>query len=64
MKLADAFQEEPNVVIAELDADAHRDFAQKFDVHGCPTLKVATRVGLDADLREGPAEGLPGRPLA
>ena len=42
MKLADAFQEEPNVVIAELDADAHRDFAQKFDVHGFPTLKVAT----------------------
>ncbi|KAK8805187.1 hypothetical protein WA538_001649 [Blastocystis sp. DL] len=40
VKLADAFQEEPNVVIAELDADAHRDFAQKFDVHGFPTLKI------------------------
>lgn len=60
MKLADAFQEEPNVVIAELDADAHRDVAQKFEVHGFPTLKVVKRVVFEADLREGRAEGLPG----
>lgn len=27
-------------MIAELDADAHRDVAKDYDVHGFPTLKV------------------------
>ena len=42
-QLADVFQEETNVVIAELDADAHRDVAQEFGVTGFPTLKVGER---------------------
>ena len=39
-KLGDVFQEEPSVIIAELDADAHRDIAQTYGVTGFPTLKV------------------------
>lgn len=29
-------------MIAELDADAHRDVAKDYDVHGFPTLKVVS----------------------
>ena len=42
-QLADVFQEETNVVIAELDADAHRETAQEFGITGFPTLKVGER---------------------
>ena len=38
--LGDVFQEETGVIIAELDADAHRDVAQTYGVTGFPTLKV------------------------
>jgi len=38
-KLALAFQNEPNVVIAKVDADQHRDIGTKFGVSGFPTLK-------------------------
>jgi protein disulfide-isomerase A6 len=38
-KLAVAFQNEPNVVIAKVDADAHRDLGTKNGVTGFPTLK-------------------------
>jgi len=38
-KLATAFKSEEHVVIAKLDADAHKDLAGKYDVHGFPTLK-------------------------
>ncbi|XP_062083502.1 probable protein disulfide-isomerase A6 [Humulus lupulus] len=38
-KVAAAFKLEENVVIANLDADKHRDLAEKYDVSGFPTLK-------------------------
>ncbi|XP_052182842.1 probable protein disulfide-isomerase A6 [Diospyros lotus] len=38
-KVATAFKLEEDVVIANLDADKHRDLADKYDVSGYPTLK-------------------------
>jgi len=38
-KLAAVFKNEPNVVIASLDADKHKDLGQKFGVSGFPTIK-------------------------
>jgi len=36
--VGDAFEREP-VVIAKVDADAHKELGSRFDVHGFPTLK-------------------------
>ena len=38
-KVAKVFESESNCVVANFDADKHRDYAQKFDVKGFPTLK-------------------------
>jgi len=38
-KLALAYANEPNVVIANLDADAHKDLASRYGVTGFPTIK-------------------------
>jgi len=38
-KVGAAFANEPNVVIAKLDADAHKDLGSKYEVSGFPTLK-------------------------
>ncbi|KAI9347409.1 thioredoxin-like protein [Zopfochytrium polystomum] len=38
-ELADAFSHHKDVVIAKVDADAHRDLGGRFDVKGFPTLK-------------------------
>jgi protein disulfide-isomerase A6 len=38
-KLGLAFQNEANVVIAKVDADAHKSIGEKFGVSGFPTLK-------------------------
>jgi len=38
-KLAVAFQNEPKVIIAKVDADAHKDLGSRFGVTGFPTLK-------------------------
>jgi len=38
-KLGAAFQNEENVVIAKVDADAHRSIGEKYGVSGFPTLK-------------------------
>ncbi|GAA0141037.1 chaperone [Lithospermum erythrorhizon] len=38
-KVASAFKNEDDVVIANLDADKHKDLAQKYGVSGYPTLK-------------------------
>jgi len=37
--VGEAFDKESSVVIAKVDADAHRDLGSRFDVHGFPTLK-------------------------
>jgi len=42
-KLANAFKNEPNVVIANVDADKHKDLGSKFGVSGFPTLVFLTK---------------------
>eukprot|EP00823_Brevimastigomonas_motovehiculus_P009383 TRINITY_DN9049_c0_g1_i1.p1 TRINITY_DN9049_c0_g1~~TRINITY_DN9049_c0_g1_i1.p1 ORF type:complete len:358 (-),score=84.80 TRINITY_DN9049_c0_g1_i1:193-1266(-) len=39
VSVANIFADEADVVIAEVDADAHREIGGKYDVHGFPTLK-------------------------
>jgi len=52
--VADAFAKENSVVIAKVDADAHRDLGSKFDVHGFPTLKFFPKGNKDTpELYEG-----------
>jgi protein disulfide-isomerase A6 len=38
-QLGDAFAGSKDVVIAKVDADAHKELGNKYDVHGYPTLK-------------------------
>ncbi|ORY46974.1 disulfide isomerase, partial [Rhizoclosmatium globosum] len=38
-ELADAFAKEKNLIIAKVDADAHKDLGTRFGVTGFPTLK-------------------------
>ncbi|KAJ3105950.1 hypothetical protein HDU97_007296 [Phlyctochytrium planicorne] len=38
-EVADAFVKDKNLVIAKVDADAHRELGTRFDVKGFPTLK-------------------------
>jgi len=52
-KLATAFKNEDEVVIATLDADAHKDLAGKYDVSGFPTLKWFGVDSKDGDKYEG-----------
>jgi len=37
--VGESFANEKSVVIAKVDADAHRELGSRFDVHGFPTLK-------------------------
>jgi len=51
-KVADAFKLEEEVVIANLDADKYKDFAEKYGVSGFPTLKFfpkGNKAGEDYD---------------
>lgn len=52
-KLALAFKNEENVVIAKIDADAHRDIASRFDVSGFPTLKFFPKDDKKGEKYEG-----------
>ncbi|KAK8998226.1 hypothetical protein V6N11_083619 [Hibiscus sabdariffa] len=42
-KVATAFKMEEDIVIANLDADKHKDLAEKYGVTGYPTLKLFTK---------------------
>jgi len=42
-KLATAFATEPNVVIAKVDADAHKDLGSRYGVTGFPTIKLFSK---------------------
>jgi protein disulfide-isomerase A6 len=42
-KVANAFVNEPNVVIAKIDADKHKDLASKYGVSGFPTIKFFSK---------------------
>lgn len=51
-KVANAFKSEEDVVIANLDADKHKDLAEKYGVSGYPTLKFfpkGNKAGEDYD---------------
>ncbi|XP_006644146.1 protein disulfide isomerase-like 2-2 [Oryza brachyantha] len=51
-KLASVYKMDEGVVIANLDADKHKDLAQKYEVSGYPTLKFfpkANKAGEDYD---------------
>ena len=45
-KVAETFAAEGNVVVAKVDADAHRDLGSKYDVSGFPTIKFFPKVRL------------------
>jgi len=47
-KVANAFVGEDNVVVAKLDADAHRDLATKYGISGFPTIKFFGKSSKDA----------------
>jgi protein disulfide-isomerase A6 len=53
-ELADAFAHaKDKVVIAKVDADAHRDLGTKFDVKGFPTLKWFPKGKTEPEAYEG-----------
>lgn len=59
-KVAATYAGEPNVVVAKLDSDAHRETASRFGVTGYPTLKFFPKGSADKSAedytagREGP----------
>eukprot|EP01122_Echinamoeba_exundans_P008819 TRINITY_DN2_c1_g1_i1.p2 TRINITY_DN2_c1_g1~~TRINITY_DN2_c1_g1_i1.p2 ORF type:complete len:386 (+),score=148.47 TRINITY_DN2_c1_g1_i1:21-1178(+) len=52
-KLGSVFKSEEGVVIAKVDADAHRDIASKHDVSGFPTLKWFSKTDKKGERYEG-----------
>lgn len=58
-KLANAFAGEDEVVIAKVDADAHRDLGSKYGVSGFPTIKFFSKTE-----KVTPADYQGGRDLA
>jgi protein disulfide-isomerase-like protein len=42
-KLANVYANEPNVVVAKVDADAHKDLGSRYGVQGFPTLKFFSK---------------------
>jgi len=55
-KLATAFKNEQNVVIAKIDADKYRDIGSRYGVSGFPTLKWFPKDNKDAVAYEGGRE--------
>jgi len=51
--VADAFAKQPNVVIAKVDADAHKELGSRFGVQGFPTLKFFPKGSKDPKNYEG-----------
>jgi len=51
--VGDAFDKESSVVIAKVDADAHRDLGGRFDVHGFQTLKWFPKGSTTPEAYEG-----------
>ncbi|XP_024545889.1 probable protein disulfide-isomerase A6 [Selaginella moellendorffii] len=52
-KVATAFKGEKGVVIAKLDADAHKDLASKYDISGYPTVKFFLKSNKDGEDCDG-----------
>jgi len=55
-KLAAAFKTEKEVVIANLDADAHKDLGSRYDVTGFPTLIYFSKTDKSGDRYNGGRE--------
>jgi len=51
--VGEAFDKESSVVIAKVDADAHKDLGGRFDVHGFPTLKWFPKGSTTPEAYEG-----------
>jgi len=51
--VANAFANEPNVIVAKVDADAHKELAQRFEVTGFPTLKWFPKNNKEGEQYEG-----------
>jgi len=51
--VAEMFSKEKDVVIADLDADAHKELGSRFDVHGFPTLKFFPKGSTTPEAYEG-----------
>jgi len=51
--VGETFDKEPSVVIAKVDADAHKDLGGRFDVHGFPTLKWFPKGSTTPEAYEG-----------
>jgi len=54
--IARAFENEPSVVVASLDADAHKDLASRFEVTGFPTIKWFPKNNKDGEKYDGPRD--------
>ncbi|EPS61150.1 protein disulfide-isomerase, partial [Genlisea aurea] len=52
-KVATAFKQEEGVVIANVDADNHKDLAEKYGVSGFPTLKFFPKNNKDGEDYDG-----------
>jgi len=51
--VGEAFDKESSVVVAKVDADAHKDLGGRFDVHGFPTLKWFPKGSTEPESYEG-----------
>jgi len=56
-KVAQAFAGESNCVVANVDADAHRELGTKFDVSGFPTIKFFPKGSKAEEYNGGRTEG-------
>lgn len=52
-KLATVFKSDENIVVAKLDADAHKDVAGKHGISGFPTLKFYSKENKDGEKYTG-----------
>jgi len=55
-KLATAFKNDPNVIIANVDADKHKDLGSRYGVSGFPTLKFFPKGNKEGKLYSGARE--------
>jgi protein disulfide-isomerase A6 len=54
--IAAAYANEPDVVVASLDADQHKDVAARFEVTGFPTIKWFSKTNKDGVKYDGPRD--------
>ncbi|KXJ23781.1 protein disulfide-isomerase like 2-1 [Exaiptasia diaphana] len=52
-KVGQAFKNEPNCVIAKVDADGHRDLGERYGVSGFPTIKFFPKTNKDGEEYSG-----------